>query len=323
MFAAVTGTFAQEASQTRSITSDDFASQRPPGKVIVSKSGVRKTVPATNKRYTYKFVRSDKNAVRWNSGTKAPVQKTSTANLPAKITEIGVTMWKLRPPLASEKGLLMLPVQIDDKGNRQNWLAERINPDTVFKAGDKVRFAVESSTAGYLYVFDRETYSDGTFGEPSLIFPESPSDDASVRPGLLADFPDRATDVPYFNINPKKPKYTGELLTVIISPKPWINIKIDKDGFVKNGDDLIDLEFGADIEIFRRTDTSDKIYSIAESDSSCGVKSRQLEKEKPSEKPCGVSSRQLTREEPLPQSIYRVKGLAGQPAVAFVKLAVH
>ncbi len=34
-------------------------------------------------------------------------------------------------------------------------------------------------------------------------------------------------------------------------------------------------------------------------------------------------TRQLTGEEPLPQTIYRVKTIAGQPSVAFVKLNVR
>jgi Domain of unknown function (DUF4384) len=305
--------FSNAQVKTRSITSDDFAAQRPAPPDV----GGKKSVNVKPKRFSYKFVRSDRNAVRWNGARKPPVKKPD--NQPAKVTEIGVTMWKMRPPRASERGYFLLPV-IDDKQERSMWVAERVSTDSTFTAGDKVRFAVESSDSGYLYVLGRETYSDGSYGAPYPIFPASADDNNLVRPGMLFDIPDQREDVPYFNINPKKPNYSGELLTLILAPKPLTTIKLDSNGKLKNTDDLIDLEFSADVEIFTRADTSDQIYTKAESKSSCGVKTRELERASSGD-PCSASSR-LTSGEPMPQSIYRVKAVTGQPAVAFLKLAV-
>lgn len=298
---------AQDGVQTRSITSDDFASQRP------AKAKSR----AKAKRYTYKFVRTDKNVAR---RTK-PVAKPPAANLPAKVTEIGVTMWKMRPPRPGEVGFL---IEVEnEKGERKMWLAERVAADTVFRTGDKVRFAVESSDAGYLYVFGRETYADGSLGEPYPVFSGSDNDDNSVRPGMLVDIPDQREDLPYFKINPQKLNYTGERLTIIVSPKALTNLSMGRDGKLRDLDALTDLEIATEIEIFSRTDTADSIYSKTEADSACGVKTRELQREKSVADPCAAASRQLTREEPMPQSIYRVKGIAGQPAVAFVRLTVR
>jgi len=128
--------------------------------------------------------------------------------------------------------------------------------------------------------------------------------------------------LPYFLINPKQANYTGELLTVIISPKPLTNIKIDKDGKINNLNELIELEINSNAEIFSRDDSEDKIYTQAEADSACGSKTRKLTREKSAQNPCGTKTRQLTREEPLPQSIYRVKTQAGHPSVAFIRLNV-
>ena len=203
------------------------------------------------------------------------------------------------------------------------WTAERVNPETGFQAGDRVRLAIEASDAGYLYVIDSEIYSDGSFGAPYLIFPASTDEDNSVKPGLLVDIPDQTEDLPYFLISPKKDKYEGELLTVIISPKPLTNLKTDKDGKIKNLDELINLEIDAEAEIYSRDDNEDKIYVQAEADAACGAKTRQLTRESSAANPCGTKTRQLTREEPLPQTIYRVKTVAGQPSVAFVKLNVR
>jgi hypothetical protein len=230
-------------------------------------------------------------------------------------------MWKLRPPKKGETGYLM-PVVLANK-QRDMWLAERMASDTVFKVGDKVRLAVESSTVGYLYVFDRESYADGSFGEPYMIFPESPRDDNSVRPGVLIDIPDQRDDVPYFNINPREANYTGEMLTVLISPEPLKNIVTDAKGRMTNSEMLSLIEGEMDVAIFSRTDAENKIYSKAESESACGPKTRQLERDIIGGKPCGTQTRQLTRDEPLPQSIYQVKGFVGEPAAVFVKLSVQ
>ncbi len=296
---------AQGGVQTRSISSDDFASKRP----VRSKATVRP------QKFNYKFVRSDKSPVRRSNTSKPPPPKRPTTV--ESFTEIGVTVWKLRPPVGTEAGYMM-PVLLENKESGL-WLAERVGTESVFSAGDKVRFAVESSVPGHLYVFDRETYSDGTFGEPYLIFPESLAEDNSVGPGLIADIPDQRDDFPYFNIKARQPNHRGELLTVIISPRPLKTFMIDDEGKLRNPENLIELELDSETEIFSREDGANKIFSKVESNSTCGVKTRQLERVK-SDKPCGNASR-LGPDEPLPQSIYRVKMAAGKPSVIFVKLS--
>lgn len=320
----VSAAFAQDDTQTRSITSDDFASQRPSGKSGSAASGVKRKNPPkkqTAPRATYKYVRSDKNISRRKNFQRKPKVKTNNAaKKPEKVSEIGVTVWKLRPSRSSDKGFT-LPVLVN--GIRQMWTAERTNPETGFQAGDRVRLAIESSDSGYLYVFDSEIYSDGSFGAPFLIFPASPDEDNSVKPGLLVDIPDQTEDLPYFVISPRKDNYVGELLTVIISPQPLKNLKTESDGKIKNIEELFDLEIDAEAEIYSRTDEQDKIYAQAEAEAACGAKTRQLTREGSTTNPCGTKTRQLTREEPLPQTIYRVKTSAGQPSVAFVKLNVR
>ena len=312
--AATTFAAAQDGVQTRSATSDDFVVRRPAKpNVRVPKSTPVRPGPK------FAFVAANRNAVRWGHGRKAPAPK--PANTPTKITTVGVTVWKMRPPRPGEGGIL-LPVKINDTTVAQ-WLPERVGADKVFKKGDKVRLAVESSGNGYLYIFDREIYSDGTFGEPKLTFPDSLKQDNSMSPGMLADIPDQHEKLPYFSMNSDNPNYRGELLTVVISPRPWVNIRLSEEGFMTNADDLLDLEFGADVEIFGRTDNADGIYSKAESEAACGAKTRQLERDKPTQAPCGAKSRQLTRDEPLPQAIYSLKSFTGQPAVAFVRLSVR
>ncbi len=311
--------FAQTDTQTRSITSDDFASKRPAGGVGSINNAKKPAVTKKQivRRTSYKYVRRDKKAVRRSEASvnAKPGEKKETANA---VSEVGVTIWRLRPSIKSDAGF-KIPVLINKL--KEFWTAERIDAETYLKSGDRVRLAIESSVPGYLYVINSEIFSDGTYGEPSVIFPWPSDEDNSVRPGMLVDIPDQTEDLPYFVINPKQKKYIGELLTVIVSPRPLSALKTDDEGRITNLEELMELELGAEAEIFSRNDSQDKIYTQEEASAACGGKTRQLVREK-STQPCGEKSRQLTREEPLPQTIYRVKAFTGQPAVAFVRLNV-
>lgn len=344
----------QNNAQTRSITSDDFVKQRPASKLSKTLNPQIKNPPKNNKKTnstkrsaTYVFVpqskivkgrrpnsttvavgKTQKNTLAEASGipkgkTAAAIKKPSKPveiqNKTEKPIQIGVTIWKLRPPRLSDAGF-KIPVRND--GQLEMWTAERVSSDADFHAGERVRLAVESSIPGYLYVINSEVYSEDTVGEPFLIFPASAGDNNRVQPGWLVDIPDQNEDLPYFVINPKSPKYAGEFLTVIISPEPLTNLKTDSDGKIKTLSNLIELEENADAQIFNRTDNQDKIYSQTEADAACGAKARR-QNSRQLERPCGAKTRQLTREEPLPQTIYRVKTTAGQPAVAFIQLNVH
>lgn len=304
----------QDKPQTRSITSDDFDRARPVSTKSVSKTGARKPV----RRVTYKFVRKDNAPGRSKSAKTKPK---AGGTQPTKVSEIGVTMWKLRPPRRTDKGV-KLPVKID--GETQMWAAERVGLDTEFVAKDRVRLAIESYSTGYLYVINNELNSDGTLGQPCLLFPESLGDGNSVTPGMLVDFPDQTESFPYFLINPKGANYSGELLTVIISQNRFTNLKTEKNGDCArvNIEEMVNVDPDAEVEIFSRLDAADKIYTKAEAASACGSKTRELERVKSTEKPCGMKTRELTREEPLPQSVYRVKTAVGHPIVAYIRLNV-
>jgi len=305
---------AQDGPTSRSVTSNDFAAQRPQRPRVQGRPQVR----VTPRKYT--LTRTEKNIARWKK-PKKPVAPPAP-NSPIKVTEIGVTMWKVRPPKSREVGK-QLPCK-DETGTTRMCIAERVPTDTAFKLGDKVRFAIESSDAGYLYIIDRETFSDGTFGDPILLFPESGQDDNQIGPGMLFDLPDqREEDPPPYFLFKRGSKgsavLTGDVLTVVISPKP-LSFDVDQSGKIKDDDALVAMESVAEVEIFNRTDKADRIFSNVEAEAACGPKTRSLAREKSSSRPC---TRQLFREESAPQALYRVKGQAGQPAVAFVRLSLQ
>ena len=104
----------------------------------------------------------------------------------------------------------------------------RVSADTKFNVGEKVRLQFESAEAGYLYVFDREVYTDGTYGEPLLVFPTMMSHMGmnKVEPGRVIDIPSDSDNVKFFTLKSSDQRWKGEALTVIVSPEPLNNIQI-------------------------------------------------------------------------------------------------
>src|SRR5947209_2109414 len=86
---------------------------------------------------------------------------------------LGLTFWRLRPASATEapeKARLL----VQKTGSKPaELLPERTPADTTFKVGELVRLSLEAprESQGFLYVIDREVYSDGSMGDPYLIFP--------------------------------------------------------------------------------------------------------------------------------------------------------
>lgn len=308
----LSASFASAQDGTRSITSDDFANKRPTGAGGKVATGPTKAPP----RARYTLVKRPPTSIRWSKAPAPPRPRPASASTGQ--SEIGVTIWKLRPPVRTDKAY-RLPVKVGS--TIQQWTPERVSVNYRFRAGDRIRLAVESPVRGYLYLVNSEIGLDGSLGEPHLIFPESVEQNNMILPGMLVDIPDQREDLPYFAMNPKKENYAGEAIAVIVSERP-LNIAADPSGKILDIKRFEELIAGIEFDIFARLDNKDKVYSATEAGSACGTKTRQLERVKTAELPCGTSTRQMTREEPLPQTIYRVKADVGKPVVAVVELRV-
>jgi len=80
-----------------------------------------------------------------------------------------------------------------------------------------IRLSIESPRGGYLYVVDRDWFTDNTpGGETNLIFPQH-GEDNRLRAGKLIDIP--ATKDEPFKASPKA-NQAGEMLTIIITLAP-------------------------------------------------------------------------------------------------------
>src|SRR5579872_5915832 len=195
LLAAGAGWAQEEA--TRQLWNTEFLQKRPPGKT-----------PARPK-VTYKPL---------GDGAKAAVAD------PGAGVMLGVTLWRLRPEKSHETGarlLVLLP-----NGDKRAEVPERVDAGTPLKPGDEVRLTVEVPYRGYMYVVDREQYSDGSVSDPYLIYPnwQTRPGDNVVAPGRLLEIPDRRDEVKTFTIVPKRKDQSAELLSILVTPEPLPNL---------------------------------------------------------------------------------------------------
>jgi hypothetical protein len=147
-------------------------------------------------------------------------------------TMLGITLWRMREPKSSDAQgtrLLVLP----GEGQTREQTPERVDAGTPLTAGDAVRLTVEVPATGYLYIFDRERYKDGSMGDPALIYPNylTPTGDNVVAPGRLLEIPDRRDKPNVFLIRPSRPDQVAEVLSLIVSPQPLTGLKITREPF--------------------------------------------------------------------------------------------
>lgn len=152
-----------------------------------------------------------------------PRYKLLTANMPLTGVDpqsvLGVTVWRLFEPKNEKTGERLL---VHEAGKTVAWEPRRVSARTILRQGDKVRITLEAARDGYLYVIDRERYSNNTAGESYLIFPTSRirGGDNHVAPGRIIDLPAQDDAPPYLTVRRSRPDHVGEELIVIVSAAP-------------------------------------------------------------------------------------------------------
>lgn len=306
----VSVTFAQdeEVPVTREIVSLDFQAQRP-AKVNANIGGALPKVSNAKRKKNLAVVTSPKR--RYKLINRVPAMATAkistgvkTVKQALKTEEFGVTFWRLRPATEDETDAPTFSVKIGSVA--EEWTAERVGSTTNFRRGDRVRFTVESSRSGFLYIVNREFYTDGTTAEADLIFPtlRTRGGDNRVTAGSLVEIPATSDSVQYFTIKPRREDYAGEEIAVIVSPVKLSGIelglraqKIDRPTVEKWLKD-----WGTTLDIYDAEDGEGIAYTANEQEAAT------------------VQSRALTQEEPLPQTIYRVQARPGAPLVVLFRM---
>src|SRR5262249_34821628 len=152
----------------------------------------------------------------------------SPAQQVAGDTVLGITLWRLRPSRVTDDKEVRILKHNKDNARIESWTPERIPADTPLVVGQRVRLSIEAARTGYLYVINREQYADGTVGDPYLIFPSTNlrGGDNQVMIGRIIDLPALEDDPNFFTLDPSRPDQVGEIISVIVAPKPLPDLKI-------------------------------------------------------------------------------------------------
>jgi hypothetical protein len=204
------------------------------------------------------------------------------------VSEIGVTIWKLRAAVPGDTARLLVQ---DPQGSVQ-WTPQRVEAGTPLSLGDRVRVSVESPRDGYLYVIDREQYADGTTSEPYLIFPTTRArgGDNKVTGGRLIELPAQTDAPPYFTLQATKPNQVAELITVLISQTALTDITPGAGPLALSRDVVArwEKEAGSTVEQLEMVGGAGRAWSTEE------------------QRAGADATRLLTQQDPSPQTVFRV-----------------
>jgi hypothetical protein len=283
--------FAQQEEQTKSIQSEEFVKNRP-----VSANPEKRIKPVyIAKKRTYPVVKTPIKAPR-----KSPVK-----NNVSEKAMLGLTIWKQG---AVSKG-------DDSKGlvEEESGL-ERNESETPLAVGDRIRFSVESlSRKGYLYIVDRELYTDGTYSAPKLVYPTLNNKNGSnlIGAGTSIFIPQSSN---YFIVKPQQgeKKQVAEVLTIIISPR----ILIEQSLLDKKAIDLPKPQFDAWLKQWEVETT------LLEQVNGAGTKITPVEQSVAREAAKGLveEANPLTQDDPPPQSVFLAKIKRNDPFLVNVFL---
>jgi hypothetical protein len=143
-------------------------------------------------------------------------------------------------------------------------------------------------------------------GDPYLIFPTTRTreGDNQVGPGRIIEIPSQDDRPNYFSLSRTRLDQTGELLTVIVSPKPIEGITIGAKPLLLSSQQVAQWEeqWGSFTEKFEMAGGVGKSWTRAEQEAGANA------------------TRQLTQDDPGPQTIYRVAVKQGAPLLVNVEL---
>jgi hypothetical protein len=223
---------------------------------------------------------------------------------PSAASELGVTIWRLRPAAASDSGARIL---VQEGAETAELIPERVSSTSRLNAGDRVRLTLESPEHGYLYVIDRERYASGERGTPYLIFPttRTRSGDNKVTGGKLIDIPAQSDRPNFFTLRRSRPDQVEEELTVLLTPEPIEGITIGENALALSNAQVAawEKQWGSvKPEVFELTGGAGKAWTQAEQNAAAD------------------GTRLLTQDDPPPQTVYRVAVKPGAPLAVEVRL---
>ena len=221
---------------------------------------------------------------------------------------IGVTVWKLQPPLPGDGARLLLQEPLGSETPVQ-LTPHRMEANELLKKDDRVRLSVESPMSGYIYVIDQEMHANGTLEPPYLIFPTNKTrgGNNSVHAGQMLEIPAQTDRPNVFKVTPKSLDESGEKVTIIVSPAPISGLTVtDREQILSTATfESWVREWGSDSEEYELEGGKGQPWTA-------------------SEKQAGQDgSRLLTQDDPPPQTVFVFPGRAGKSIVASLNLQLE
>lgn len=179
--------------------------------------------------------------------------------------------------------------------------------------GDSVRIGVESLThEGFLYILDREKYADGTYGQPTLLYPtlRYRVGDNLVKPGDVTFLPGPGREIIVTTDTLKN--QVAEELIIIVTPKPLFALsQLQQDQIKVSSPQLLTWlrDWSVPEVQLDQLDTAGSLLSKREE--AAGA-----------DQPKGLQERSLTQDDPLPQSIVEMKVKRGVPIITTFTLRI-
>lgn len=291
--------------EEKSIQSEELVKKRPLAKFSAQyeKTPVNKSTKQ-KKRYYRKVKSSKKTGVK---SSKAEPKQLEDALL-------GFTVWRIRPATTADAAKELIEEERDGKVYNSEYTLERLLTESPLTAGEKIRLSIESlSHSGYLYVVERELYSDGSFSDPKLIYPtiRSRYKKSPISAGTLVFVPEGTRHFRVTTTQTKK-QQVAEVLTIIISPKMLIEPSTLQlkaiDVPVEMMSEWLD-KWEVDTTLLEQIDGEGQTITLVEQ--SAGLDAA---------KGLNEESSVLTQDDAVPQSIFRSKIKKGNPVLINVYL---
>jgi hypothetical protein len=230
------------------------------------------------------------------TGASVAVARKKPVEAAEPVSSVGVTAWRLVTPETRSLTHRESPTV-------GGWLAERLSSATKVRPGDRLRFTIEASGEGYLYVVSREQYTDGSFGPANLIFPTTRirNGDNRVSPGVLVGLPALEDNPPFFTLEKGRGNQVAETVSILITPEPLPNLPVGRNAVALSEEQFAQWrQYDATIEKIELKQPEVKGYTAAEHAAERALKTRKL-----------------TQGDPLPQTIYRLNSVNGRLSVTF------
>jgi hypothetical protein len=222
----------------------------------------------------------------------------------AKAKKLGITLWKFDKrklgtviPGGQTSDARSITHPIDDSA------VVRVNQDTVFRVGDKIRLSVESPTSGYLYVANCEVYEDGSYGTPMVVFPTKRTRGGVnfLSVGTPIELPSINDQPNYFLLTESKSvkKVVAEALVFVVTKSLITDFEVPADNteLAKNRLELWEKKWTGRTEIWEIDSKESREYTQAEYESGNEILNVGEESK----------GRSLKSDEPEPHTLYAVK----------------